>query len=82
MLLKPVGFEAGKRYPTLVVAHGGPAGAYVNNYRVGGLEGGQVWAGKGWAVFYPNPRGSTNYGEKFLRGQHQRLGRRRLSRTS
>jgi dipeptidyl aminopeptidase/acylaminoacyl peptidase len=67
VLLKPVGFTPGRRYPTLVVAHGGPAGAYVNNYRVGGLEGGQLWAGLGWAVFYPNPRGSTNYGEKFLR---------------
>lgn len=67
VLLKPVGYEAGKRYPMLVVAHGGPSGAYVNNNRLGGLEGGQVWAGKGWAVFYPNPRGSTNYGEKFLR---------------
>ena len=51
VLLKPVGFESGKRYPTLVVAHGGPAGAYVNGFRLGGLEGGQVWAGKGWAVF-------------------------------
>lgn len=67
VLLRPVGYEAGKRYPMLVVAHGGPSGAYVNNNRLGGLEGGQVWAGKGWAVFYPNPRGSTNYGEKFLR---------------
>jgi dipeptidyl aminopeptidase/acylaminoacyl peptidase len=66
VLLKPVGFEAGKRYPTLVVAHGGPAGAHLNGFRLGGLEGGQVWAGKGWAVFYPNPRGSTNYGEKTL----------------
>jgi dipeptidyl aminopeptidase/acylaminoacyl peptidase len=66
VLLKPVGFEAGKRYPMLVVAHGGPSGAFVNNYRVGGLEGGQLWAGQGWAVLYPNPRGSTNYGEKFL----------------
>ncbi|HEX8029378.1 MAG TPA: S9 family peptidase, partial [Vicinamibacterales bacterium] len=66
VLLKPVGFESGKRYPTLVVAHGGPAGAYVNGFRLGGLEGGQVWAGKGWAVFYPNPRGSTNYGQKTL----------------
>jgi dipeptidyl aminopeptidase/acylaminoacyl peptidase len=27
---------------------------------------GQVWAGQGWAVFYPNPRGSTGYGEKFV----------------
>ena len=66
VLLKPVGFETGKRYPTLVVAHGGPAGAYVNGFRLGGLEGGQVWAGKGWAVFYPNPRGSSNYGQKTL----------------
>ena len=66
VLLKPVGFEAGKRYPTLVVAHGGPAGAYVNGFRLGGLEGGQVYAGKGWAVFYPNPRGSSNYGQKTL----------------
>lgn len=67
VLLKPVGFSPGTKYPTLVVAHGGPASAFVNNYRVGGLEGGQLWAGQGWAVFYPNPRGSTNYGEKFLR---------------
>jgi dipeptidyl aminopeptidase/acylaminoacyl peptidase len=67
VLLKPVGYQPGRRYPLLTVAHGGPAGAFVNNYRVGGLEGGQLWAGQGWAVFYPNPRGSTNYGEKFLR---------------
>jgi dipeptidyl aminopeptidase/acylaminoacyl peptidase len=67
VLLKPVGFDPARRYPLLVVAHGGPAGAFVNNYRVGGLEGGQLWAGRGWAVLYPNPRGSTNYGEKFLR---------------
>jgi dipeptidyl aminopeptidase/acylaminoacyl peptidase len=66
VLLKPVGFTNGKRYPTLVVAHGGPAGAFVNGFRLGGLEGGQVWAGRGWAVFYPNPRGSSNYGEKTL----------------
>jgi dipeptidyl aminopeptidase/acylaminoacyl peptidase len=67
VLLKPVGYDPAKRYPLLVVAHGGPAGAHLDNYRVGGLEGGQLWAGMGWAVFYPNPRGSSNYGEKFLR---------------
>jgi dipeptidyl aminopeptidase/acylaminoacyl peptidase len=67
VLLKPVGYQAGRRYPMLTVAHGGPAGAFINNYRVGGLEGGQFWAGQGWLVFYPNPRGSSNYGEKFLR---------------
>lgn len=66
ILLKPVGYQEGRRYPLLVVAHGGPAGAFTNGYRVGGLEGGQYLAGQGWAVLYPNPRGSTNYGEAFL----------------
>jgi dipeptidyl aminopeptidase/acylaminoacyl peptidase len=74
VLLKPVGYQQGRRYPMLVVAHGGPAGAFTNNYRVGGLEGGQLWAGRGWAVFYPNPRGSSNYGEKFLQANFNDWG--------
>ena len=74
VLLKPVGFSPGRRYPTLVVAHGGPAGAFTNGYRVGGLEGGQFWAGQGWAVFYPNPRGSSNYGERFLQANFNDWG--------
>ena len=66
VLLKPVNFQPGKRYPLLVVAHGGPTDAYVDSYRVGYGDGGQSWAGEGWAVLYPNPRGSTNYGERFV----------------
>jgi dipeptidyl aminopeptidase/acylaminoacyl peptidase len=65
VLLKPVNYQEGKRYPLLVVAHGGPSGAYLDNYRVNYGDGSQNWAGEGWAVLYPNPRGSTNYGEKF-----------------
>lgn len=67
VLLKPVGFQAGKRYPLLVVVHGGPAGAHLDNFKVAYGDGGQHWAGQGWAVLYPNPRGSTNYGERFMR---------------
>jgi dipeptidyl aminopeptidase/acylaminoacyl peptidase len=67
VLLKPAGYQPGKRYPLLTVIHGGPAGAHTNGYRVGPGDGGQAWAGEGWAVLYPNPRGSTNYGEKFIR---------------
>jgi dipeptidyl aminopeptidase/acylaminoacyl peptidase len=67
VLLKPVGVASGQRVPLLVVAHGGPTGAHTNTFRVGGLEGGQALAGQGWAVFYPNVRGSTNYGEAFMR---------------
>jgi dipeptidyl aminopeptidase/acylaminoacyl peptidase len=68
ILVKPVGYEAGKKYPLLVDVHGGPTSAYANNFAVGVHHGGQLWAGRGWAVLYPNPRGSTNYGEKFMRG--------------
>ena len=67
VLQEPVGYEPGHTYPLLVVAHGGPTGAYENTYRVGEFDGGQLWAGEGWAVLYPNPRGSTNYGQQFMR---------------
>jgi dipeptidyl aminopeptidase/acylaminoacyl peptidase len=68
VLVKPVGYQPGKRYPLLVDVHGGPTGAHTNGFKVGVHNGGQLWAGKGWAVLYPNPRGSSNYGEKFMRG--------------
>jgi dipeptidyl aminopeptidase/acylaminoacyl peptidase len=67
ILVKPVGYRPGTKYPLLVVVHGGPAGAHHNTYRVVYGDGGQHWAGQGWAVLYPNPRGGTNYGEKFMR---------------
>ncbi len=68
ILLKPVNFDPAKKYPLMVVVHGGPTGAHVNSFRVSYGDGGQFWAAQGWAVLYPNPRGSTNYGEKFMRG--------------
>jgi dipeptidyl aminopeptidase/acylaminoacyl peptidase len=61
ILLKPVGFAAGHKYPLLVEVHGGPTGAHSEQLNASG----QFWAGQGWAVLYPNPRGSSNYGEKF-----------------
>jgi dipeptidyl aminopeptidase/acylaminoacyl peptidase len=67
VLLKPVGYQAGKKYPLLVEAHGGPTGATTASFKASWGSPGQVWAGQGWAVLYPNPRGSTNYGEKFTR---------------
>ncbi|HEY2164369.1 MAG TPA: S9 family peptidase, partial [Gemmatimonadaceae bacterium] len=67
ILLKPVGYRAGTRYPLLVEAHGGPTGASNAGFKANWGSPGQVWAGQGWAVLYPNPRGSTGYGEKFTR---------------
>ena len=67
VLLKPVGYTPGRKVPLLVSAHGGPTGAHTNGFK-GGTSPGQKWASKGWAVLYPNPRGSTGYGEKWMRG--------------
>lgn len=68
VLLRPVGYQAGRRYPMLVEPHGGPTGAHTAGFKASWGSPGQMWAGRGWAVLYPNPRGSTGYGEKFMRG--------------
>ncbi|HVZ78310.1 MAG TPA: S9 family peptidase, partial [Gemmatimonadaceae bacterium] len=68
VLYYPAGYQPGHRYPLLTVVHGGPAGAWDQSFADSWYQDmAQVWAGRGWAVLYPNPRGSTNYGEKFLR---------------
>jgi dipeptidyl aminopeptidase/acylaminoacyl peptidase len=69
ILIKPVGYQAGQRYPLLVEAHGGPTGATLNDFKTN-----QVWAGRGWAVFMPNPRGSEGFGESFMRANINDLG--------
>lgn len=61
VLVKPVGYREGQRYPLIVAIHGGPASADVLNFNGG--YGAQVYAGAGYAVLRPNYRGSTNYGE-------------------
>ena len=63
-LVKPIGYEAGKKYPMILSIHGGPAG----QYGVDWYHEFQVYASRGYAVFFCNPRGSTGYGQKFERG--------------
>jgi dipeptidyl aminopeptidase/acylaminoacyl peptidase len=68
--VKPFGWQAGKKYPMVLVIHGGPEGMFgVDWYHEF-----QVYAAKGWAVFFCNPRGSTGYGEKFERGEINNWG--------
>ena len=62
ILVKPVGYRAGERYPLIVAIHGGPAAADVLSFNGG--YGSQVYAGAGYVVLRPNYRGSTNYGQK------------------
>src|SRR5439155_10179896 len=69
-LMKPVGWQASRKYPLIVTIHGGPAGMYGFDWS----HEFQVYASRGWAVFFTNPRGSTGYGEKFERGVQMEWG--------
>ena len=60
-IVKPPFFEQGKKYPLLVENHGGP----ISNYGDRFSPEVQLYATGGYVVFYPNPRGSTSYGEEF-----------------
>ena len=75
MLHKPVGFTSGRRYPLLVVIHGGPTGvsrpipfASASTYPI------DVWLTRGVLVLEPNYRGSAGYGEKFRSLNVRNLG--------
>jgi len=66
IVIYPVGYQQGKRYPTVALIHGGPSGVWTQSFPSSWSNFGQVWATHGWVVFYPNVRGSSSYGEKFL----------------
>ncbi len=65
ILVYPVGYRAGTRYPLVVLVHGGPESHYSNGWVTRYSEPAQVLAGKGYAVFLPNYRASTGYGLDF-----------------
>lgn len=67
LLIQPLGYEKGKRYPLIVQLHGGPAAAEMNSFQGRYVTYPHVYAAAGYAVFQPNYRGSTNYGEAFAR---------------
>lgn len=63
-LIKPLSFDAGKKYPLILEIHGGPHAMYGYGF----FHEFQVLAGLGYAVLYTNPRGSHGYGQKFACG--------------
>jgi dipeptidyl aminopeptidase/acylaminoacyl peptidase len=64
VLIKPVGYKRGRRYPTIVCPHGGPTSLVANGFLISNLWS-QTLANHGYAVFFPNFRGSTGFGLKF-----------------
>jgi dipeptidyl aminopeptidase/acylaminoacyl peptidase len=63
-LVKPFGFDSSKRYPALMLIHGGPQGAWGESWT--NRWNAQAFAAAGYVVVMPNPRGSTGYGQKFI----------------
>ena len=62
-LVKPPSFDPSRKYPLLVLVHGGPQGAWSDGWTY--RWNAQVLAGAGYVVFMPNPRGSTGFGQAF-----------------
>jgi dipeptidyl aminopeptidase/acylaminoacyl peptidase len=62
-LIKPPGFDPTKKYPVLFLIHGGPQGAWHDEWH--NRWNYQLFAAPGYAVVAINPRGSTGYGQKF-----------------
>lgn len=66
LLILPVGYEQGRQYPTLVHIHGGPQVSWTHRLYADWKWWGQFLAQRGYAVFLPNPRGSSGRGVEFL----------------
>ena len=60
-IAKPPGFNPNNKYPLIVENHGGPISNYGDRFSPEVL----LYSSAGYVVFYPNPRGSTSYGEEF-----------------
>jgi dipeptidyl aminopeptidase/acylaminoacyl peptidase len=65
VLVRPLDEEAGRRYPLILTVHGGPEAHEQNGFKTHYGRPGQVAAARGFAVFYPNYRGSTARGVAF-----------------
>lgn len=61
-MVKPPDFDQSKKYPLLVLVHGGPQGASNDGWSFRWNP--QIFANAGYVVFMPNPRGSTGYGQQ------------------
>jgi dipeptidyl aminopeptidase/acylaminoacyl peptidase len=60
-LYKPVDYVPGNKYPTILKPHGGPVEEHVAEFS----DLAQLFAANGYAVLFPNPRGSSGYGQDF-----------------
>jgi len=74
LLVKPVGYEPGLRYPTIVHVHGGPAWQWSEGFYATWHDWDQFLAARGYAVLLPNPRGSTGRGTSYVGANYDDVG--------
>ena len=74
ILIKPADFDAAKKYPLLVVIHGGPTGVDRPTVTADRSYPVEMFAAKGAVILRPNYRGSSGYGEKFRSLNVRNLG--------
>jgi dipeptidyl aminopeptidase/acylaminoacyl peptidase len=72
-LIPPASIEAGRSYPMVVWAHGGPAWLKSPAWATQ-IDYATLLASRGYFVFFPNPRGSAGFGEKFKRANIRDMG--------
>jgi dipeptidyl aminopeptidase/acylaminoacyl peptidase len=60
-LIKPHNFDPAKKYPAILNVHGGPQSQWADAFRGDW----QVYPGAGYVIAFPNPHGSTGYGQEF-----------------
>lgn len=76
VLVYPVGYREGTRYPLAILPHGGPEGVDLDGWTTRSLYPAQLLAGMGYVVFLPNYRASGGRGVWFSKADHRDLGGR------
>jgi dipeptidyl aminopeptidase/acylaminoacyl peptidase len=74
VVMKPVGFADGRRYPLIVNVHGGPEAAVLDGWNTNYSSWGQLLAANGYVVFWPNYRGSIGRGVAYSMKDQKDLG--------
>ena len=77
LLIRPVGYEEGRRYPLVVQIHGSQI-MDIDEFQASWMNWGQILASRGFAVLLPNYRGSLGRSAQFARANHGDLGGRDL----
>ncbi len=70
ILMLPVDYAAGQRYPLVIVAHGGPEAHFSDGWNTDYGRWGQMLCARGYVTWYPNYRASTGYGVAFAKADH------------